>query len=315
MRALVTGSDGFIGRHVSRTLAEHDYDIWACDLNHTMALEPDCRSMHSWARRSFSFDLVVHCAAVVGGRTMIEGSPLELAANDLAIDASFMLWALKARPARVVLWSSSAAYPIELQGADHPVYSYGSPKGHTPVPNSYRLREAEINLNAPQLPDETYGWVKLTLERTAQLLNEQGIPTHVFRPFSGYGEDQALDYPFPSFIDRAVRRCDPFDVWGDGEQVRDFVHVDDIMRVMMAAIDNDVRGPLNICTGRPTSFLELARLVSERSGHVARLCTLDEQPVGVRYRVGDPDAMSRLVDVASFVTLEEGIDRALAARS
>jgi nucleoside-diphosphate-sugar epimerase len=166
-----------------------------------------------------------------------------------------------------------------------------------------------INLSDIRSPDFTYGWSKLTGEYLAQFAEAEGVRTHIFRPFSGYGEDQALDYPFPSFIDRAKRKADPFDVWGDGLQTRDFVHIDDIVQTVNAAIDQDCREPLNIGTGRPTSFLELAALVTGQAGYSPEIITHPDKPVGVFHRVSDP-AMSFQI-WQPRITLEEGIRRAL----
>jgi nucleoside-diphosphate-sugar epimerase len=169
-----------------------------------------------------------------------------------------------------------------------------------------------INLSDIRSPDFTYGWSKLTGEYLAQFAEAEGVRTHIFRPFSGYGEDQALDYPFPSFIERAKRRADPFEVWGDGHQTRDFVHIDDIVATVNAAIDQDYRDPLNIGTGRPTSFLALADLVCSEVGYKPEIVTYPEKPVGVFWRVSDP-VMSFQV-YQPRITLEEGIKRALLTR-
>src|SRR5882762_4540552 len=99
-------------------------------------------------------------------------------------------------------------------------------------------------------PDMTYGWAKLTGEVLAGYAIQAGLQVQVFRPFSGYGEDQALDYPFPSFIDRALRWAEPFEIWGDGTQTRDWIHIDDIVGATLAAIDQDVKGPINLGWGR-----------------------------------------------------------------
>jgi nucleoside-diphosphate-sugar epimerase len=244
------------------------------------------------------FDLVVHCAAVVGGRAMIDGNPLAVAV-DLSIDAEMFGWAIRTHPGRVVYFSSSAAYPTLLQdGTWQSVLSEDILDGVRPIAG---------------LPDQTYGWAKLTGELLAGYARAEGIPVHVFRPFSGYGEDQALDYPFPSFIDRARRKADPFDIWGDGEQERDFIHIDDLVGAVFAAIEQDVRGPVNLCTGRATSFNELAKLVREAAGYSPEFRHLPAAPTGVRRRVGDPTQMQAFY--TPRISLEEGVARALKGTS
>jgi nucleoside-diphosphate-sugar epimerase len=255
------------------------------------------------------YDLVVHLAAVVGGRQMIEGQPLAVAV-DLALDAEMFQWALRARPGRVVYFSSSAAYPVGLQ---KPTRQVGVPDGKSlkmvDKLNDRRLVESDIGLGIIGIPDLTYGWSKLTGELLAQYAEAEGLPVYVLRPFSGYGEDQALDYPFPAFVDRARRRADPFEIWGDGEQARDWIHIDDVIGATLAAVAHDVREPVNLCTGRPTSFNELAKLVTAEAGYSPAFRHLPAMPSGVHYRVGDPTKLLSFYEPK--VSLEEGIRRAV----
>ena len=329
--ALVTGSAGFVGRHMTKALAERGYSVWGIDIANPSGI--DCRRWFDqyWGE---SFALVVHCAAVAGGRTTIDGAPLLLAVEDLSIDAALFRWALKARPGRIVAFSSSAAYPVDEQrkcpcgmtgwsvddgwewaehrrerapwdglvpcgwcnhgGVDHPPYA---------------LAEALIDPANPAQPDQTYGWVKLTLERLAAEANAEGIRTHVFRPFSGYGADQALDYPFPTFVRRAVERQSPFQIWGDGGSARDWIHIDDVVGAVLAAIDGDVLGPVNLCTGRATTFDDLAEQCMSFADHWAPIEYVGDAPQGVFWRVGDPTLMQEFY--RPKVTLEEGIARAM----
>jgi nucleoside-diphosphate-sugar epimerase len=134
-------------------------------------------------------------------------------------------------------------------------------------------------------------------------------PVHIFRPFSGYGTDQDDTYPFPAYIARAAGRCDPFDIWGDGEQTRDFIHIDDIVAAVLTAIDQDVRGPVNLGTGRPTSFNELAALVASQVGYQPEARHVLDKPVGPEWRVADTTSMEEFFTPS--VCLEDGIRRAL----
>ncbi len=222
----------------------------------------------------------------------IEGNPLSVA-SDLAIDADMFQWALKTRPKHIVYFSSSAAYPIFLQKLAY----------------QQKLREIDINLEHIRTPDFTYGWAKLSGEMLASYARAEGLKVTVLRPFSGYGSDQALDYPFPSFIERAKRKADPFEVWGRGTQVRDFVHIDDVVGATFAAVMNDVT-TMNICTGRPTSFIELAEMVMLQAGYLAPIKNNLDAPIGVEYRVGDPTGMLEVYEPE--ISLEEGIALALA---
>jgi len=286
MKILITGDEGFVGTNFKKHLDSKRNSITGIDIKSGI----DVRDF--FAKDDTKFDVVIHLAAIVGGRATIEGNPLAVAA-DLAIDADLFQWALRTRPGRIVYFSSSAAYPIYLQRAEY----------------RQRLKEWDINLDHIRTPDFTYGWAKLSGEMLASYARAEGLKVSVLRPFSGYGSDQSLDYPFPSFIKLGKEKSDPFDVWGRGTQVRDFIHIEDVVRATFEAITNYVT-VANLCTGRATSFIELAELVMMQAGYLAPIRTNPKAPVGVAYRVGDPNKMLGFYEPR--ISLEEGIARAFA---
>lgn len=286
MKILITGNEGFVGRHFWNKLKAQGHELHGIDiLNGT-----DARDF--FRTNNEHFDKVIHLAAVVGGRKMIEGEPLALAV-DLEIDAALFSWAMRTKPGCITYFSSSAAYPIKLQTKEE----------------CFHLQEDDINLDCISNPDFTYGWSKLTGEMLAGFARKAGIEVHIFRPFSGYGSDQALDYPFPSFIDRGKRKADPFQIWGDGNQIRDFIHIDDVVNGALAGCEAGIE-VANLCTGIPTSFNDLARLVAEVAGYEPKIEHLESEPVGVFYRVGDPIYMETFYKPQ--ISLREGIERAFA---
>lgn len=284
MKILITGNAGFVGREFMKQLDGHD--ITGIDIVNGI----DAREF--FAKDDTKFDLVIHLAAIVGGRATIEGNPLKVA-TDLAIDSDMFQWALRTRPDRTVYYSSSAAYPTVYQT-------------HT---MKYSLNESHIDLDSVMSPDLTYGWAKLTGETLAKYASNEGLRVHVFRPFSGYGEDQDLDYPFPSFIARGKRKDNPFEIWGTGEQVRDFIHIEDVVSATLEAVNQDIQGPVNLGCGRATSFNELAKLVSTEVGYTPEIKHILGAPEGVSYRVCDPSKL--LTFYTPKISLEEGIRRAI----
>lgn len=289
MKILITGHRGFVGRHMWRHLLAGGHDLTGVDI----AGDPSTDVRRFFADNDVHYDLVIHLAAIVGGRATIEGEPLRVA-TDFAIDADMWQWALRTRPGRIVYYSSSAAYPVAYQtGFKH-----------------HRLREDDLQLDhLIGAPDLTYGWSKLLGEMLAQHAQAEGLRVHLFRPFSGYGTDQDPGYPFRAFIDRARQHADPFDVWGPGTQVRDWIHIDDLVTATLTAVDQDIRGPVNLCTGIGTDFLTLAELVTQAAGYSPDITPRPEQPVGVQYRVGDPALMNSFY--TPKIDLVEGIRRAL----
>lgn len=286
MKILITGDEGFVGRAFHRALDTKNNDVVGFDIKSGT----DARKF--FATDNTYFDVVIHLAAVVGGRATIEGNPLAVA-TDLAIDSDLFQWALRTRPGRIVYFSSSAAYPIMLQRARFKA----------------KLSEQDINLEHIRTPDQTYGWSKLTGEMLAQYARDEGLKVTILRPFSGYGNDQSLEYPFPSFVARARQKVNPFLVWGTGNQVRDFVHINDVVEATFAAVLNGVE-VMNICSGRATSFIELAEMMMLAAGYLAPIQSNPNAPVGVEYRVGNPRFMNMIYEPK--ISLEQGIALALA---
>jgi nucleoside-diphosphate-sugar epimerase len=289
MRVFLSGHRGLVGRHLHAALEARGWDVTGIDL-----ADSSGDALDFFRTDDQRWDLAIHAAAIVGGRASIDGSPLGVATN-LALDAWYMRWLIRTKTPRAVYFSSSAAYPVGMQGP-------GLVR---------RLYEEDISLDYPEEPDATYGWAKLTGEKLATYAEAEGCRTLIPRPFSGYGEDQEPCYPFPAFIQRAKRRDDPFEIWGSGDSTRDWIHIDDLVGATLALLDADVTGPVNLGWGRATSFDELARIVTTAAGYRPQYKHRHDAPQGVHHRVCDP---SRMLDhYVPTVTLEAGVRRALEA--
>lgn len=298
VKALVTGDEGFVGRHIRIELERRGWQVVGCDLK-----SGSCCREAFLTYGSGEYDLVVHCAYHVGGRAAIDGEPRNLARN-LELDAQLFEWATRTRQRAVLYFSSSAAYPVRLQTAEW-VAAHGT----------YRLAEDDINLHqwsktGDWTPDARYGWAKLTGEQLAKAAAEVGLRVHVVRPFSGYGEDQNPDqYPFPAIVRRVL--SGDMTVWGPPGQCRDWIHIDDVVAGALAVVDADERRPVNLCSGIPTEFGDLARTMwaVANGTNAPEVTYLSDKPTGVMCRVGDPTRMSQIY--WPRVSLSEGILRAV----
>ncbi len=319
MRALVTGGAGFVGRHVCKYLLDAGWEVVCVDpvVERTGGLKPDAWPLYDprdyknftyvdmdcreYFKKNESFDYLFHLAAMVGGRLMIEYDPLAVA-EDLAIDADFFKYALRIKPKKAVFFSSSAAYPIAYQRRDDYVL----------------LSEDMIDFNTQLgMPDLSYGWAKLTGEYLARLAHQHyGLSTVCYRPFSGYGEDQDLTYPFPSICKRALehRGAESLTVWGTGDQMRDFIHITDCVRFVMESMDRIDNGDaLNLSTGRLSSFKEFAKIAANVVGYDPLISGTSDKPEGVFAR-GGARAKQELFGLQPTITFEEGVARGVRYR-
>jgi GDP-L-fucose synthase len=235
---------------------------------------------------------------MVGGRQMIEENPL-VVAEDLSIDSEYWSWAKDARPLRTACFSSSAAYPVKYQRADkymllhEDMISFGDDIG---------------------MPDMSYGWAKLTCEYLAHLAYERyGLKSCSYRPFSGYGEDQDDHYPFPSICKRVIKNegAAQINVWGSGQQMRDFIHIEDCITGVLVTIDKIDNGDaVNLSTGIFTSFIKFARQAANLVGYAPEVVGTSTKPEGVFARAGDTRKQKTL-GFMHTIEFSEGIKRAL----
>lgn len=332
---LITGGCGFVGRHLSKKLIAKGRSLFIVD-NLFTGQHPDKWFGVEWNRRQdgsllilekdgvsvtylekdalrfFSdfvagnsdikipdFSDVYHLASIVGGRYIIDGDPM-LVATDLAIDASFFLWATRFQDKfeRIMYTSSSAAYPTDLQTKDSAV----------------ALSEDMITFaGRVGMPDMTYGWSKLSGEYLAKFAHQKyGLHVACVRPFSGYGEDQDLSYPVPSIALRVARHDNPIEVWGTGEQGRDFVHIDDCIDAMFVVLDKIKDGQgINIGSGNLTSFNKLIKILSKIEGHDAIIYPLIDKPVGVQSRYADVAILNNEIGWKPSISIYEGMCRVL----
>jgi nucleoside-diphosphate-sugar epimerase len=286
MRALVTGSSGFIGSAFTRHLRESGWSVLEVDVRHDPPI--DCRKFFHISRQHF--DLVIHAAAVIPHLAAREQNAMPVAGN-LEIDAAFFQWLMKTRPTKTVYFSSAAAYPIDLNHPRRP------------------LHEDDIDLDDLRQPDGMYGYYKLTGEIQAREAKRQGLHVLVVRPQTGYGEQQTLDYPLPAMVHRALHREDPFIIWGSGNQVRDPIYVDDIVAAVMTMLDMEFQGPVNLGSGDPWTLRDMASLVCAAAGYTPTFEFLTDKPEGSRARYADTLLMEKFYH--PNVTLEEGIRRML----
>lgn len=168
-------------------------------------------------------------------------------------------------------------------------------------------------MNRPEwfAPDEMYGFTKLVGEFLAWKAAPYGLNSLCLRPFSGYGEEQSLEYPVPSIALRAANREDPLTIWGSGEQTRDFIHISDLVGATIARLDAGVEGyvSMNIGSGEATSFRTVAGILADLAGYSPVITSDESKPQGVLNRWSDNQLMLHYYQPR--VDLREGLGRVL----
>ncbi len=295
---LVTGGCGFIGSHLADALVRSGHRVRILDNlstgkrdNSPPAAElviGDVTDRATVRRCAEGVDGIFHLAAVASVETSRRDWLGSHAVNLTGAINVFDAARRDGRPGVKVVYASSAAV-------------YGDA---APVP------AAETD---PPRPVTPYGADKLGCElhaRVATLL--YGVPTVGLRPFNIYGPRQDPSSPYSGvisiFTDR-LRRNLPITIYGDGQQVRDFVAVADAVAFFLAAMAaEDAAGEVfNICTGRGTTIADLAHLVADRLGVRPTIEGAAPRQGDIRTSIGDPARAARTLRCTAGIGVRQGL--------
>jgi dTDP-L-rhamnose 4-epimerase len=290
MRVLLTGSAGFIGSAVAGALAEAGDEVVGVDLMlpeaHGSAEPPagthrlDVRDAGAWTDLLRGADVVVHQAALVGLGTRVADLPAYASHNDLGT-AALLAAMHETGVGRLVLASSMVVYgegryvcPTDgpAQPAARRVADLDAGRFENPCPVcSGPLDWTLVDENSPADPRSAYAAGKLAQEHYAAAWSRQtGGGVVALRYHNVYGRGMPRDTPYSgvaAMFRSSVERGDAPQVFEDGGQMRDFVHVDDVARANLLAaqaLAHDRTGfaAYNVCSGTPVSILDVARAVA-----------------------------------------------------
>ncbi|MEM3997155.1 MAG: GDP-mannose 4,6-dehydratase [Pyrobaculum sp.] len=289
---VITGGAGFIGSHLALELRRRSFDVVAVDnMERAKAADLLEREGVPLVRADVRFgelprgDVYIHAAAYIDVEESWQ-TPFEYAVNNAA--ATLRLAKKAWEEGAFFVYISSAAV-------------YGEPK---------RL---PIDEGHPTEPISPYGLTKLWGEQAAALYGRAGLKYAVVRPFNVYGPRQSGPYAgvITKFVERARAGLPPV-IYGDGEQTRDFIHVEDVARLVAAVVERRAEGVYNAGTGRAVSINQLARLVMRLAGVDGEPQYASPRPGDIRHSVADV-TKAKALGWEPRIELEEGIRRLLAA--
>lgn len=312
---LVTGGASFIGSHLVEQLVLLGADVFVVDDLSSGKLEYIEHVLPS--SRIIVFDLadrvrtvaelphceyVFHLAAVHGGRGFIDTFPERVLVN-LAIDNNVYAAAAEHGARCIVHASSACVYPIGLQES---------------TSSRHLLAEAEAGFDEPQhsFPDGAYGWAKLMgeyqLERFVHACDH--LAGASARIFTAYGERENESHAAIALIAKALLQVDPYPIWGDGLQTRNFTHVADTVRGLLELGGLDVSRSrfraVNVGSSSHHTVMDFIDTVFDVVGWRPSAVKKETwRPVGVASRASDNTLIRELTGWEPSVGLAEGIER------
>jgi dTDP-L-rhamnose 4-epimerase len=336
VKVLLTGAAGFVGGAIGRLLRAEGHDVVAVDVMLPQAHgEPatpppdvhalDVRDAGDWSGVLDGVDVVCHQAAMVGAGVAVSDLPSYASHNDLGTAA--LLAAMHgAGVRRLVLASSMVVYGEGRYSC--PEHGAATPAGRTQddlVAGRFEATCATcgralgwelVDEDAPLEPRSSYAASKVAQEHyTAAWVRQAGGRAVALRYHNVYGPHMPRDTPYSgvaAIFRSALERGGPPRVYEDGGQMRDFVHVDDVARANLAAlqavVDDD--GPAfaayNVCSGTPVSILEVAQVLATVAA-IEPVVTGEFRAGDVRHVVASPARASAELGFTAAVAPQAGL--------
>jgi nucleoside-diphosphate-sugar epimerase len=307
---LITGGASFIGSHLTDALVERGAKVRIVDDLSSGRLEniqehlsngsvqfvhADLREPGITRMAVQGIDVVFHLAADHGGRGYVDLHQAGPASN-LFLGGLIFWEARRAGVEKVVYASSGCVYPNFLQS--------------NPEEEVYLTEDL---VKPPYDADNLYGWAKLMNELTLKAYyKEYGMKSASCRYFTVYGPRGVENHAVIALIAKAFIGQDPFEVWGDGTQVRNWTYVDDIVQgTVLAAEKIDDGTAVNLGTMERVRVIDAVKMVMEYTGRKAEIKLLPDMPTGPLNRVADNSLAKELLDWEPQVTFREGLKRTI----
>jgi UDP-glucose 4-epimerase len=296
-KVLITGGAGFIGSNLVQYLVANNYEVTVVDnllTGHLSNLEStydrfnfikgDIRDFELIDHLMKDIDTVFHLAASVGNKRSID-FPLEDAQINV-IGTINILEAARKHNIRKIVTSSSAGIFGEL-------------------------KMIPINENHPIDPDTPYGSTKLCQEKLclsySKLYNFEAV---CLRYFNVYGQNQRYDAygnVIPIFVYNIIHDI-PIKIFGDGEQTRDFIHVNDVVKANVnASLSSGISGAFNIASGESISINQLVSILSSFTDKKVVVLYLDKRPGDVIHSLADISSAKENIKFNPSTQLIEGL--------
>jgi GDP-D-mannose 3',5'-epimerase len=311
MTVLVTGAGGFIGGHLVKDLLAQGKQVRAVDNKpqhdwyqvHDDAenLQADCSDPADAHKMAVGTHTIFNLAADMGGMGFIENNKAECMLSVLS--STNMLVAARAAGTERVFYSSSACVYAADKQTD---------------PNVTALKESDAY---PAAPEDGYGWEKLFSERMARHFREDfGLHTRVARYHNVYGPNGTFEggrEKAPAALSRKIALAKltgdhTIEVWGDGEQSRSFMYIDDCVRGTQEILAGDHVDPVNLGSAELVTINQMIDILQDIAGiAVTRQHNLDA-PQGVRGRNSDNTIFREVYGWEPSISLREGLEKTYA---
>lgn len=293
-KVLITGGAGFIGSHIVEKLLENNYNVIIIDNLSSGSIEniPNSDTLKFYQLNIEKDDLelvfqkeapdyVIHLAAQTSVNFSISHPYYDANMNVMA---------------SIKLLELCKKYNIKKFITASSVAIYGNPK-YLP-----------IDENHPTEPMSQYGLSKLTMEKYIKL---SGIPYIIFRFSNAYGPRQksSKESGVVAIFNNAMKNNEPINIYGDGEQIRDFIYVEDIANICIKAINSNVENEIiNFSTNKGVSLNQLFKVMKSLYNYTLNANYLPERIGDIKNSILSNDKAYNLLKFTNYTKLEKGLE-------
>jgi GDP-D-mannose 3', 5'-epimerase len=313
---IVTGGAGFIGHHMVHFLLTHELestilvldDLSRGSLDHLPLdnprlsfVEVDLQDRFQTARWVNNTGTVIHLADIVAGIDYVFSHQHAVFRSNMLINMNVLEACLNNDIKNYLYVGTACSFPLHFQ-------------------SSYEIVALTENQTYPAMPESSYGWSKLMGEYEASLaMSNPKINIGINRLHNVYGPGMVYGKTgsqiIPSLIRKAIECLSgtgEFEVWGSGQQYRDFIHVSDVVNGIWSTLQRGMnKGVIQLGTGRGVSVQSVAREIEKLSirffGHSCEMKWNNEMPEGDKGRVADFSKAQSLLGWKPRISFEEGL--------
>jgi nucleoside-diphosphate-sugar epimerase len=305
---LVCGSGGFIGGHLVKSLLDDGHEVICADIkplenwfqifdlcrNYTL----DLKDYKNCLEVSKGVDFIYNMACNMGGMGFIENNKAECMLSVL-INTNLLRACVENKVKKYFFSSSACVYNAEKQTSS---FIHG-------------LKETDAY---PAMPEDGYGWEKLFSERMCRHFYEDyGLETRIARYHNVYGPVGTFDggrEKAPAALCRKLIIAKnsgkkKIDVWGDGEQTRTFMFIDDCIKGTKKIFENNYRGPLNLGSDEQVSINQMIKIIEEIGKYKVEKNYQLDKPKGVRGRSSNNDLIKEKLKWNFEINLKVGLEK------
>jgi GDP-L-fucose synthase len=296
----VTGSTGLNGSYIVKALVDAGAKVRAIiherppneftKLADKM-VKADLQDAGEASKALRGADVVMHAAGITGGAPLAVKEPGAMVAPNAVINSQVIHACAKEGVSRLGFISSIVVYPASTRP----------------------MREEQAWSGEPYALYFGLAWVKRFSEKLCKFYQDNSsLKVAIIRPSGSYGRfdnfDENTSHALPAIMKRALSGADPLKVWGDGLDVRDYVHASDIARGLLLAVERyPVCDAVNIASGRACTTKRLAKTILDIIGSKARLEFDKSKPTALRKRRVDISKAKEVLSYSPSVSLKEGL--------